>query len=311
MEFNAPHVPVLLNETIQGLDIKPNGIYVDCTCGFGGHSSKILEKLSGGKLIGFDKDEQAVAFVQNRFKGDDRFSIIKDDFKNAPQRLNALGIDKIDGVLMDLGVSSLQLDDPERGFSYVNDGKLDMRMSQEQSFSAYELVNEYSEEELANVIYEYGEDRLSRKIARRIVEERKKAPIQTTGELAKIVIGAYPKESRYKFGNPAKRTFQALRIEVNGELDGLGEIIEQMTLRLKQGGRICVISFHSLEDRIVKRKFEYLAKDCICPVEAPVCVCNKKSEIIVLTKKPIVATDEELQNNKRAESAKLRIAQKI
>lgn len=312
MDSNIPHIPVLLNECIDGLNIKPNGIYIDCTCGYGGHSEKILEKLTTGKLIGFDKDITAVNFSKERLKKyGEKFSIIQDDFKNAISHLNSLNIDKIDGVLMDLGVSSLQLDDKDRGFSYVNDGKLDMRMNQNQSFSAYDVVNGYSEKELADVIYEFGEDKLSRIIASRIVEARKIKPIETTLELAEIVQNSYPIKTRYKFGNPSKRTFQAIRIEVNSELDGLSEIIEKLAKRLKNGGRICVISFHSLEDRIVKRTFENLNKTCICPPELPVCICNKVQEVLLVNKKPITATENELKNNKRAESAKLRIAERI
>ena len=233
------------------------------------------------------------------------------NFKNAIENLNKLGIDKIDGVLLDLGVSSYQLDNADRGFSYNADAPLDMRMDQSQSFSAYDVVNTYSEKDLADVIFKYGEEKLSRKIAFNIVKARQKAPIKTTLELAQIVLDSYPAKLRWKGGNPCKRTFQAIRIEVNGELRGLAEAIEALTLRLNKGGRICVITFHSLEDRIAKQTFAYLEKDCICPKEQLICTCGKRQDIKIITKHPIIPTDGELEENKRSQSAKLRIAERI
>lgn len=309
MEFK--HIPVLLNECIEGLAIKPNGIYVDCTLGGAGHSSKIVEKLDSGKLIAIDKDEDALKAAKERLKEySDKVIYIHDDFKNAIANLDKLGIDKIDGVLIDLGVSSYQLDNAERGFSYNQDARLDMRMNREQSLSAYEVVNTYSEKELADIMWIYGEEKLSRKIAYNIVKKREKSPIETTMQLAEIVLESYPAKLRWKGGNPCKRTFQAIRIEVNGELRGLKEAIEDLALRLNVDGRMCVITFHSLEDRIVKQTFINLEKDCICPPNQPICTCNKRSEVKILTKHPLVATEEELEINTRSQSAKLRIIQR-
>ena len=310
MEFK--HVPVMLNECIEGLNIKPTGIYLDGTLGGAGHSSEIVKRLTTGKLIAIDKDEQALAFAKERLKDySDKIIFIHDDFKNAIENLDKLGIDKIDGVLLDLGVSSYQLDNAERGFSYNLDAPLDMRMDQSQSMSAYEVVNNYSEKELADVIYKYGEEKLSRKIAFNIVKARQKAPIKTTLELAQLVLDSYPAKLRWKGGNPCKRTFQAIRIEVNGELRGLAEALESLTLRLNEGGRICVITFHSLEDRIAKQTFVYLEKDCICPPEQLICTCNKRRDIKIITKHPILPSEEELEKNTRSQSAKLRIAERI
>ena len=310
MEFK--HVPVMLNECIEGLNIKPNGIYLDGTLGGAGHSSEIVKRLTTGKLIAIDKDEQALAAAKERLKQySNKVTYVHDDFKNAIENLNKLGIDKIDGVLLDLGVSSYQLDNADRGFSYNADAPLDMRMDQSQSFSAYDVVNTYSEKDLADVIFKYGEEKLSRKIAFNIVKARQKAPIKTTLELAQIVLDSYPAKLRWKGGNPCKRTFQAIRIEVNGELRGLAEAIEALTLRLNKGGRICVITFHSLEDRIAKQTFAYLEKDCICPKEQLICTCGKRQDIKIITKHPIIPTDGELEENKRSQSAKLRIAERI
>ncbi|MGN0771158.1 MAG: 16S rRNA (cytosine(1402)-N(4))-methyltransferase RsmH [Christensenellales bacterium] len=310
MEFK--HVPVLLQECIEGLDIKPDGIYVDGTLGGGGHSEKILERLTDGKLIAFDKDAQAIESTMVRLSPyREKITYVHDDFKNCPYHLDEMEIDKIDGVLLDLGVSSYQLDNSARGFSYNQDAPLDMRMDQSQRLSAMEVVNEYDESSLADVIYQYGEDRLARKIAHNIVVARENKKITTTGELAKIVENSYPAKLRWKGGNPCKRTFQAIRIEVNGELRNLDATVIELTRRLKKGGRICVITFHSLEDRIVKKAFQFLEKDCICPPQQPICTCDKVKEIEILTKKPIVAGQQELEENSRASSAKLRIAQKI
>ena len=306
MEFK--HIPVLLNECIEGLDIKPEGIYVDCTLGGAGHSSKIVEKLSTGKLIAVDKDEDALKAAKERLKEySDKIIFIHDDFKNTIMNLDKIGIEKVDGILIDLGVSSYQLDNAERGFSYNQDARLDMRMDQSQSLSAYEVVNNYSEKEISDILWMYGEEKLSRKIAYNIVKNREKAPIETTLQLAEIIINSYPAKLRWKGGNPCKRSFQAIRIEVNGELRGIKEAIEELALRLKVDGRMCVITFHSLEDRIVKQAFQYLEKDCICPPNQPICTCNKRSEVKILTKHPIVASQTELEENTRSQSAKLRI----
>lgn len=310
MEFR--HIPVMLDECIDGLDIKPDGVYLDCTLGGGGHSEKIVSQLQGGKLIAVDKDIEAIKSSQARLSEyKDKIIYIHDDFKNVISHLDEMGVEKLDGVLIDLGVSSYQLDNAERGFSYNADAPLDMRMDQGQYLSAKQVVNEYSQEKLADIIWQYGEDKLSRAIARGIVEYRNKKEIETTGELAKIVEQAYPAKLRWKFGNPCKRTFQAIRIEVNGELKDLGEVIEDLSIRLKTGGRICIITFHSLEDRIVKRAFVQLNKECVCPPHQPICTCGKRREIEIVTKKPLVASDRELEENSRSSCAKLRIATRV
>jgi 16S rRNA (cytosine1402-N4)-methyltransferase len=311
MEFK--HIPVLLNEVLNGLNIEPDGIYLDATIGGAGHSSEILKRLNQkGLLIGNDKDSEAIKAANSTLeKISDNFKIINDDFKNIITNLDELNIDLIDGILVDLGVSSYQIDNAERGFSYIANAKLDMRMNQNQKTSAYEVVNFYEEDKLSKIIWEYGEDRFSRKIARRITEERKIKPIETTEELAKLIENVYPRDLRFKYGNPAKKTFQAIRIEVNGELDGLYDVLYKMALRLKKGGRMCVITFHSLEDRIVKQCFNYLEADCICDKKLPICVCNKVQEIKLINNKPITASEEELKNNKRADSAKLRIIERL
>ncbi|MDE6758320.1 MAG: 16S rRNA (cytosine(1402)-N(4))-methyltransferase RsmH [Clostridia bacterium] len=310
MEFK--HISVMLDECIQGLDIKPDGIYLDCTLGGGGHSLEIVKRLTSGRLIAVDKDEEALESAKQRLKAyEDKITYIHDDFKNAIARLDELKVDKLDGVLIDLGVSSYQLDNGERGFSYNADAPLDMRMDRGQYLSAYNVVNEYDEERLADIIWKYGEDKLSRKIARNIAEQRKKQPISTTAQLAEIVENSYPAKLRWKFGNPCKRTFQAIRIEVNDELKDLDKVINQLSLRLKISGRICVITFHSLEDRIVKRVFVELNKECICPPHQPICTCNKRREVEIITKKPIIASEEELNGNSRSASAKLRIAKRV
>ena len=310
MEFR--HIPVLLNECIEGLDIKPDGIYLDCTLGGGGHSLEIVKRLTTGHLYAVDKDIEAINSAKQKLNDYlDKITIIHDDFKNALSRLDELNVDKLDGILIDLGVSSYQLDNGERGFSYNVDAPLDMRMDREQYLSAYNVVNEYDENQLADIIWQYGEDKLSRKIAKNIVSARQKQEIKTTGQLAKIVEESYPAKLRWKFGNPCKRTFQAIRIEVNGELKDLDRAVTQLSLRLKENGRICIITFHSLEDRIVKRAFVELNKDCICPPHQPICTCNKRREVEIITKKPIVANEEELAENSRAASAKLRISKRV
>lgn len=311
MEFL--HKPVMLDECIGALDVKPDGIYVDGTVGGGGHSYEIAARLTeGGRLFDFDKDEEALAAAKKRLaRFVDRITFVHDDFKNACAALDAAGVGEIDGVLLDLGVSSYQLDNAERGFSYVKDAPLDMRMDRGQRVSAYDVVNGYSAQELAKIFRDYGEEKLASKIAARIVKERASAPVQTTGRLAEIVESCYPPETRWKFGHPAKRVFQAIRIEVNGELDGLEESVTLLARRLKKGGRIAVITFHSLEDRAVKNAFRQMSLSCTCPPDFPVCVCGKVSEVKILKNKPVTASDDELKENPRAESAKLRVAERI
>ena len=310
MEFK--HISVLYDESIEGLNVKPNGIYVDGTLGGAGHSKGIVSKLTGGRLICNDLDLNAIDNAKLVLSEHlDKVTFIHDDYKNLLENLDDLGIDGIDGILLDLGVSSPQIDDPNRGFSYSKPAPLDMRMDTTQTLDAKVVVNTYKEEELAKIFFEYGEDKLSRKIARAIVREREKEPITTTDRLADIIERCYPAGYRFKHGHPAKRVFQAIRIEVNGELEGLYDFIYSVALRLKVGGRMAVITFHSLEDRIVKNAFTELEKDCICDKHLPVCVCNKRREVKILTKKPIVASEEELKNNKRAESAKLRIVERV
>lgn len=309
MEFN--HIPVMLSEAVEGLSVKPGGVYVDATLGGGGHSAKILSELGEGRLIAFDLDEWALNNARKRFAGEERVTLVNDNFKRIPEVLTDMGIDKIDGAIFDLGISSPQIDTPERGFSYMHDAPLDMRMDLNATKNAYDVVNGYSEEALTGVFREYGEEKAAYRIAEDIVRTRKVKPIESTFELVKIIERHYPANPRKRSGHPAKRVFQALRIEVNDELDGLSEAIEKTTLRLKPGGRIAVITFHSLEDKIVKNVFKELEKDCTCPKNFPVCVCGKRKEIEVLTKKPITAGEEELIKNPRAASAKLRIAERV
>lgn len=307
------HVPVMLGECLDGLKIKVDGVYVDGTVGGGGHSSEIVKRLSDkGRLICFDKDEDALKASGARladFK--DRVTFVHDDYKNMPERLDTMGVGKVDGILLDLGVSSYQLDNAERGFSYMKDAPLDMRMDRSQRVSAYEVVNTYGEDEIAKILFDYGEEKLARAIARKIVNLRSEKPIETTLELAKIVEDTYPAKTRWKYGHPAKRTFQAIRIEVNDELSSLGEAITAMARRLEKGGRMAVITFHSLEDRIVKTAFKELSLACTCPPDFPVCVCGKVQEVELVNKKPIVASEKELDENPRSQSAKLRIVEKL
>ena len=302
----------MLNECIRGLDIKPDGIYVDCTLGGGGHSKEIASRLTTGRLIAIDKDEDAIMAAAERLYGyKERITIIHDDFKNFRHILDGLKIDKVDGILADLGVSSYQIDNEERGFSYIKDAPLDMRMDRSQYLSAFNVVNEYTVNELTKIIAAYGEERYARKIAENIVQYRENKSIRTTGQLAEIVEKSIPAKFRWKYGNPCKRTFQAIRIEVNGELEYLDAAITDMVNSLKSGGRMCVITFHSLEDRIVKQRFKEFFTDCVCDKSLPQCVCGKKREIKILTPKPVTAGEEELGNNSRAECAKLRIIEKI
>ena len=306
------HKPVLLEECMQGLLLKAGGVWFDGTVGGGGHSYEILKRTSpSGQLIATDLDENAIAAASARlseFSG--RFRIYKNNYKNYAAVLEEAGVAELDGVLLDFGVSSFQLDERERGFSYMQDAPLDMRMDAKALFTAEDAVNGYTEEELAKILKEYGEERFAKNIARNIAAARKKSRIRTTGELAKIVEESIPAKFRQN-GPCARKTFQAIRIEVNGELDGLEEAVKGLALRLKKGGRICILTFHSLEDRIVKNAFRDLATDCICDKSLPVCVCGKKKEVEIITHKPLTASAEELQNNSRAKSAKLRIAERV
>lgn len=299
------HIPVLLNETINGLNIKPDGIYVDGTIGGAGHSKKIIEKLSKkGFLIGIDRDEEALEAARKTLKGYNNFKLVHDNHDNIQKILEELGIDKVDGILLDLGVSSYQLDEKERGFSYISDNKLDMRMDKSQKLSAYEVINEYKEEKLAQIIYEYGEERFSRNIAKNICIERKKAPIQTTKQLADIIQKSVPIS---KDGHPAKRTFQAIRIEVNNELKPLYNTVINSIKCLKNNGRLCIITFHSLEDREVKKAYVDALGKCTCPKDLPYCICGAESYGVIVNKKPIEASETEIKYNSRAKSAKLRV----
>lgn len=306
------HKPVLLEECMQGLLLKAGGVWFDGTVGGGGHSYEILKRTSpSGQLIATDLDDSAIAAASARlseFSG--RFRIYKNNYKNYAAVLKEAVVAELDGVLLDFGVSSFQLDERERGFSYMQDAPLDMRMDASAPFTAEDAVNGYTEEELAKILKEYGEERFAKNIARNIAAARKKARIRTTGELAKIVEESIPAKFRQN-GPCARKTFQAIRIEVNGELDGLEEAVKGLALRLKKGGRICILTFHSLEDRIVKNAFRDLATDCICDKSLPVCVCGKKKEVEIITHKPLTASAEELQNNSRAKSAKLRIAERV
>ena len=300
------HKSVLLDECIEALNVKKNGIYVDCTAGGGGHSKKILDKLDGGTLIAIDKDEDALAVCRDRLRGN--VKLVHSDFKNLTQVLDGLGIDKVDGILADLGVSSYQIDNPERGFSYMaTDAPLDMRMDGSASLTAKEVVNTYSEAELLKIIRDYGEEKFAKSIVKNIVTERQKNTIETCGQLVALIDKSVPHFSRNKGGHPAKRTFQALRIEVNKELDGLENFISDAVERLNSNGRLVVITFHSLEDRAVKHSFTDLATDCICPPNLPVCVCNHRAKGTVLTKKPILPSRKEQNENSRSQSAKLRV----
>ena len=310
MEF--AHRSVLLHECIDALAIKPDGIYLDGTLGGAGHSLEICRSLTTGRLIGVDRDLVALEAAKKRlYSHAKKVTLVHDNFENVGAILTALGLDRIDGMLFDLGVSSPQLDDAERGFSYQQDAPLDMRMNPDRPFSAYDVVNGYDEDELDRVIFTYGEERWARRIAQFIVKEREAKPIETTGELVDIIKKAVPKGARKDGPHPAKRTFQAIRIEVNGELEVLQRAIDDVAARLAVGGRLCIITFHSLEDRIVKNAFRRNENPCTCPPEFPVCVCGKTSRGHVVTRKPILPTEEEMETNSRAKSAKLRIFEKI
>lgn len=307
------HYSVLLNECIESLDIKQNGIYVDGTAGGAGHSSKIAERLGeGGLLIPIDQDEDAIAVVTERLACfGDKVKVVRDNFSNIKSVLEGLGIEKIDGLLLDLGVSSYQLDTAERGFSYMADAPLDMRMDNRAMRSAYNVINDYSAEELKRLIYEYGEERFAPKIVSGIIKAREKSPVKTTGELVEIIKNSIPSFARREELSSVKRVFQAVRIEVNKELDVIAPTIEAAVNAMNVGGRIVIITFHSLEDRIVKQTFASLASGCTCPKDFPVCVCGNKPKIKILTKKPILPSDEELAVNSRSKSAKLRVAERI
>lgn len=306
------HIPVLLNEVIDGLNIKPDGIYVDGTLGGAGHSIEIAKRLTSGKLIGIDQDINAINKAKEVLKDYlDKVILVHDNYSNIERVLRDLNIDGVDGILLDIGVSSHQLDEDERGFSHNKDARLDMRMDTTSDFSAWDVVNKYSKEELERIIKIYGEERWAKRIAEFIVEYRKNKTVDTTLELVEIIKKAIPEKARASGHHPAKKTFQAIRIEVNDELRVLEKSIAVMVRLLNTGGRLCIITFHSLEDRIVKQSFVYLNKDCICPPETPICVCDKQKEIEILTKKPIVPTKEEIKRNPRSRSAKLRIAERV
>ncbi len=306
------HKPVLLKETVEGLNIKENGIYVDGTIGGAGHSIEIVNRLTTGKLIGIDQDTNALNKANEVLKDHlDKVVLVHDNYVNIESILLNLGIEKVDGVLLDLGVSSHQLDERERGFSYHKDARLDMRMDNTQKFSAWDVVNTYSERELERIIWEYGEERWAKRIAQFIVNERRKKSIDTTLQLVDIIKNAIPKKVRMEGQHPAKKTFQAIRIEVNKELEVLKLAIPSINKVLNKGGRLCIITFHSLEDRIVKETFKELNKDCICPPEFPICVCDKKRELKIITKKPIIPAEKEIAENPRARSAKLRIGERV
>lgn len=311
MEFK--HISVLLEETIKELHIRPDGIYVDGTLGGGGHAYEICKRLSKkGRYIGIDQDADAIAAGSQRLEEfKDRVTIVRDNYVHMPKILQELGIDKVDGILLDLGVSSFQLDEKDRGFTYREDVPLDMRMDQRQTLTAREIVNEYSEMELFRVIRDYGEEKFAKNIAKHIVNRRKEKPIETTGELTEVIKNAIPMKVRAVGGHPSKRTFQAIRIECNHELDVLRDSLDAMIDLLKPEGRLCVITFHSLEDRIVKRAFKKNENPCTCPPNFPVCVCGKVSKGRQVTRKPIIPGDEELEQNKRAKSSKLRVFERV
>ncbi|MEW9123710.1 MAG: 16S rRNA (cytosine(1402)-N(4))-methyltransferase RsmH [Thermotaleaceae bacterium] len=311
MDFQ--HVTVLLNETVAYLNIKPNGIYVDGTLGGAGHASKVCESLEkNGLFIGIDQDNQALAVSKERLsKYEVRQLFAHNNFSNIKAVMQELQIDGMDGMVLDLGVSSYQLDEGSRGFSYMQDAPLDMRMDMRHDFSAKDVVNEYEEELLAQIISNYGEEKWAKRIAKFIVDGRRQKTIETTGELVEIIKAAVPAAARRDGPHPAKRTFQAIRIEVNGELEILEKTIRDITNLLHKGGRLCIITFHSLEDRIVKNVFKDLARACKCPPEYPICTCGGKADLKILTKKPILPSDDEVINNPRSRSAKLRVAEKL
>ena len=310
VEFS--HRSVLLDECMEALAIKPNGIYVDGTAGGGGHSSEIAKRLEGGRLIAIDQDEAAIIAASARLEPlGKNTTVVRSNFCEIASVCDSLGIEEFDGLLLDLGVSSYQLDTAERGFSYNADAPLDMRMDKRKPLSAYEVVNEYSEQKLKKILYDYGEERFAPAIAAAIVREREKKPIETTAELTGIIKYAMPPAAREGGHHPAKRSFQAIRIEVNSELDVIEPAIAAAVARLRRGGRVAIITFHSLEDRIVKQAFAELAKGCTCPKDFPICVCGNKPKVKIITKKPILPSKAELEENPRSRSAKLRVAEKL
>ena len=310
IEFN--HVSVLLNECIENLNIKPDGIYVDGTMGGAGHSLEIVKKLSEkGMLIGIDRDEEALAVAKERLKEFGNVKYVHDNHDNIDEIIKNLNIKGVDGILLDLGVSSYQIDEKTRGFTYMDDGPLDMRMDKSQKLTAEYIVNNYKEQDLARIIFEYGEEKFSRKIAKNICEYRKNKKIETTGELVKIIEKSIPGKFREKNSHPAKRTFQAIRIEVNNEIEPLYNTIKNSITALNSKGRLCVITFHSLEDRMVKKAYVDAEGKCTCPKDLPYCVCGNVSLGKIVTKKPILPTEKEMQENSRSRSAKLRVFEKI
>ena len=311
MEFK--HVPVMLSEVLDGLDIKENGVYVDCTVGGGGHSLEIVKRLKGGHLYAFDRDEDAIKkSTQTLAKYKDKVTLTKSNYKDAPQVLKEMGVDKIDGFLIDLGVSSYQIDEGERGFSFVHDGPLDMRMDRsEDVLTAKDIVNTFSYEELVKIFQTYGEEEFARNIAKNIVAEREKKEIETTFALREIIENSMPKKVVYSRGGASKKVFQALRIYVNEELDGLDKVLEELVGLLDKGGRGCVLTFHSLEDRIVKNVFKLDSTDCICPPRTPICICGHKASVRLVNRKPIIASEEEQKINSRSTCAKLRVVEKL
>lgn len=309
MEYS--HFPVMLDETVSALNVIPDGIYVDCTLGGAGHTKEILSRLSqNGRVIGIDRDASALENAKNTVK-DERLITVHDNFCNIAYILSSLGYEAVDGIIADLGVSSHQLDTASRGFSYMQDAPLDMRMDASAALTAYDVVNNYSERELARILDIYGEERFASRIASRIVSAREAEPIKTTLGLASVIESAIPAKFRHEGGHPAKRSFQAIRIEVNGELDCIPKLIDEGIPKLRSGGRMAVITFHSLEDRLVKNAFRTLENPCTCPKDIPVCVCGKKPVVRVITRKPILPGARELEINTRSHSAKLRVCEKL
>ena len=306
------HIPVLLNECIEGLNIKPDGIYVDGTLGRGGHSSEIAKRLTTGRLISIDRDETAIIEAGERLKEfGDKVTLVRGNFADVASILDSLDIDGVDGMLFDLGVSSPQLDEAQRGFSYMNDAPLDMRMDQSASLSAYDIVNFWSEDEIKRILWNYGEERYAPRIAQKIIKRREEKPIETTLELSDIIRSAMPAAALREKQHPAKRSFQGIRIAVNDELHAVEQMMQDAPKKLNVGGRLCVISFHSLEDRIVKNGIAAFEKGCTCPKEFPICVCGFVQTLKSVSRKPVVSGNEELEYNPRARSAKLRVAERI
>ncbi len=312
-KINFSHRSVLLDECIESLSIKPDGIYVDGTAGGGGHSLEIAKRLTeGGRLIAIDRDDAAIAAATERLHDHlDRVTFVRNNFSSAAEVCRELGIDRIDGILLDLGVSSYQLDTAERGFTHNTNAPLDMRMDRRSELDAYTVVNTYTQERLKKIIWEYGEERFAPKIASAIVRRREQKPLETTGELVDVIKSAIPPAAREGGHHPAKRTFQAIRIEVNRELDAIEPAIRHAKDIMNEGGRIVIITFHSLEDRIVKQTYADMASGCVCPRDLPICVCGRRPEVKVLTKKPILPSERELDENPRSRSAKLRVAEKL